>query len=70
MCSHVISSIGIVDTRTAIPGIETGRVERVTYQGVQTYRADVHFTSDMLGQQPICFVAEDDHGCVTIDIFL
>ena len=70
VCSHVISSIGIVDARTAIPGIKTGTVERVTYRGVQTFRADVHFTSDMLGQQPVCIVAQDDHGCVTISVYI
>ena len=70
VCSHVISSIGIVDARTAIPGIKTGMVEQVTYRGVQTYLADVHFTSDMLGQQPVCFVAQDDHGCVTISVYI
>ncbi|XP_076441618.1 uncharacterized protein LOC143280810 isoform X2 [Babylonia areolata] len=62
---HVIDTIQIVSARTDIPMTESGQVEYVQYRGMHVYRSDVHFTTDILGNKSICFVATDNKGLYT-----
>ncbi|XP_076442804.1 uncharacterized protein LOC143281480 [Babylonia areolata] len=70
---HVINSIRVVSARTDIPVTEIGQVEHVLYRGLHVYRTDVHFTTGILGNKSVCFVATDNMGLQTekcVDVLL
>ncbi|XP_025104810.1 uncharacterized protein LOC112570537 isoform X1 [Pomacea canaliculata] len=55
-----IISVSIINGQTDIPGTESNHLQNVTFRGNQVYRADINFTSEILGNRTICIRAVDE----------